>query len=340
MQSQIPAPPPPSPAHIFQTLNAYQQTAALKAAIELDLFTHISHGAKTAGEIAAGAKASQRGIRILCDYLALQGFLTKEGNSYGLSADTGFFLNRDSPAYFGGAIQFLNSPMLMKNYDDLAGAVRKGGCLKAEGTVGPEDPIWVDFARGMAPMMVIPAEMIAKLLGADRGEPWKVLDIAAGHGVYGITIAKQNPNARVVAVDWAGVLAVASENAKKWGVAERHSILPGSAFDVEFGTGYDVVLITNFLHHFDPPTNEKFLKKVYAALKPGGRAVTLEFVPNEDRVSPPETAGFSLVMLASTPAGDAYTFSELDRMLRTAGFSQNQLHQLPPTPNQAIVSVK
>ena len=55
----------------------------------------------------------------------------------------------------------------------------------------------------------------------------------------------------------------------------------------------------------------------------GGRAVTLEFVPNEDRISPPDAAGFSLMMLAATPSGDAYTFSELDRMLRNAGFSRS-----------------
>jgi ubiquinone/menaquinone biosynthesis C-methylase UbiE len=339
MQSQTPA-QQPSPLRIFETLNAYMQTAALKTAIELDLFTHIAHGANTAREIGTRIQASERGIRILCDYLVVHGFLTKNANSYRLTADSGTFLNRDSPAYFGSAIQFLCSPMLTQNYDDLTGAVRKGGSMKAEGTVGPDDPIWVDFARGMAPMMMMPAEMIAKLLSTERGEPWKVLDIAAGHGIYGITIAKQNPNARIVAVDWARVLGVASENAKKWGVAERHRTLPGSAFDVEFGSGYDVVLITNFLHHFDPPTNEKLLKKIHAALKPGGRAVTLEFIPNEDRVTPPESAGFSLIMLASTPAGDAYTFPEFERMLRNAGFSRNELHQLPPTPHRAIVSVK
>src|SRR5207248_3593706 len=113
----------------------------------------------------------------------------------------------------------------------------------------------------------------------------------------GVTLARHNPKAKIVAVDWANVLQVAKENAQKAGVADRHSLLPGSAFEVDFGKDYDIVLITNFLHHFDLPTNEKFLKKVYAALKPGGRAVILEFVPNEDRVSPPESAGFALVML-------------------------------------------
>ncbi len=75
--------------------------------------------------------------------------------------------------------------------------------------------------------------------------------------------------------------------------------------------GYDVILLTNFLHHFDVPTNEKLLRKVYAALAPGGHAVALEFVPNDDRISPPMSAKFSLVMLANTVSGDAYTFRRI-----------------------------
>ncbi len=109
---------------------------------------------------------------------------------------------------------------------------------------------------------------------------------------------------------------------------------------MDYGEGYDVVLLTNFLHHFDPPTNEKLLRKVHAALADGGRAVTLEFVPNDDRVSPLGVAGFSLVMLAGTPSGDAYTFAEFDRMFKNAGFSKSEIHELPQVVQQLIVSQK
>jgi len=331
----------PSPMRIFEAFTAYQKTAALKAAIDLDIFTHIAKGATTAKQLATHARASERGVRILCDYMVVQGFLSKNGNSYGLTPDTEAFLNRQSPTYIGDATQFLCSPDLRKHWDDLSAAVRKGGTTaEDDGTIEPENPIWVDFARGMTNLMTLPAELLARLIGADRSEPWKVLDIAAGHGMFGVTIAKHNPKAKIVAVDWASVLQVATENAKRVGVADRHTLLPGSAFDVQFGNDYDLVLVTNFLHHFDLPTNEKLLKKVNAALKPGGRVVILEFVPNEDRVSPPESAGFPLVMLAGTPAGDAYTYSEHQGILRSAGFKRDELHALPPTPNQAIVAWK
>jgi ubiquinone/menaquinone biosynthesis C-methylase UbiE len=171
-------------------------------------------------------------------------------------------------------------------------------------------------------------------------EACKVLDIAAGHGMYGIALARHNPNAEVVAVDWKNVLAVARENAEKAGVSGRHRSIEGSAFEVDFGDEYDIVLITNFLHHFNAETNESFLRKVHRALKPGGRAVTVEFVPNEDRLTPKIPAEFSLLMLANTPEGDAYTFSELERMYRNAGFRSIQLHEIPPSPQRVAIGVK
>ena len=124
------------------------------------------------------------------------------------------------------------------------------------------------------------------------------------------------------------------------GVADRYHTIPGSAFDVDFGSGYDVVLLTNFLHHFDVPTVESLLKKVHASLGDGGVAATLEFVPNSDRVSPPGVAGFSLIMLATTPRGDAYTFEEFDRMFKNAGFVKNEIHSMEPGIEQLIVSRK
>lgn len=339
MSSQ--AAPQPSPQLFFSTINAYQKTEALKAAIELEVFTAIGEGNSAAADIAKRCGASERGTRILCDFLCIMGFLTKEGSAYALTLDSSVFLDRRSPAYMGGAVEFIGSPMLTDGFRNFAESVRQGGTTLSDGgTVAPENPVWVKFARGMAPMMAMPAQTLAKLVDPAGEKKLKILDIAAGHGLYGLAFATNNPQAEIVALDWPAVLEVAKENANNAGVAERYSTIEGSAFDVDFGSGYDLILLTNFLHHFDPPTCESLLKKVHAALGDSGRAVTLEFVPNEDRISPPDAAGFSVMMLGSTPSGDAYTFSELDRMLTNAGFSSSEIHQLPPGIQQAIISQK
>jgi ubiquinone/menaquinone biosynthesis C-methylase UbiE len=322
----------------MRTLTAYQEAAALKGAIDLELFSAVAEGADTAEALAERCAASLRGVRILADYLTVLGFLTKAGGRYGLTPESAAFLDRRSPMYVGGVSGFLASEFLISEFQDVASVVRRGAPLGHVNGLDPEHPMWVDFARSMMPMMMMPAQMMAEALGADGGEPWKVLDIAAGHGVFGIVVAQRNPNARIVASDWANVLEFAQENAQRFGVADRYEILAGSAFEVDFGSDYDLVLLPNFLHHFDALTNEGLLRKVHAALKPGGRVAILEFVPNEDRVSPPWSAGFSMIMLAGTPAGDAYTFPELQRMLANAGFGEVERSDLRPTPQTLIVA--
>ena len=331
----------PSPERIFSILNAFQQTAALKTGIELDIFTAIGTGAATAAEIAAKIGASERGVRILCDYFTIMELLSKSDSRYSLTADSALFLDRNSPACVNSIVGFLSASWHKKNVESLTAAVRKGGSVGAEAdNTKPQDEVWVSFARSMAPLTIPAANFIAQLVGAPEARPMKVLDIAAGHGNYGITIAKKNPNARVVAVDWPAVLAVAVENAQAADISDRYTTQPGSAFETDLGTGYDFVLLTNIFHHFDPPTCEKLMRRVHAALKPGGKTITLEFVPNEDRVTPPVSASFSLNMLVGTKAGDAYTLSEYERMFANAGFGKTTLQQVPNSPQQVMVTGK
>jgi 2-polyprenyl-3-methyl-5-hydroxy-6-metoxy-1,4-benzoquinol methylase len=228
-------------------------------------------------------------------------------------------------------------PELTEPFHKLSEVVRSGRTtLPGEGTVSPDNPIWVTFARQMAPLIYPSALEVAETV-AGEGE-LRVLDIAAGHGLFGILIAQRNPYAHVTALDWPGVLEVASENARKFGVAARHSLRPGDAFQVDLAGPYDLVLVTNFFHHFDQPACEALMRRIHDALVPGGICVTLDFVPEPDRVSPPTPASFAMMMLGSTAAGDAYTFAEYESMFRNAGFVSSKMRTLQKAPETLILS--
>ena len=330
---------PATPAVVFDNLMAFQRTFALKAAIDLDIFRAVGQGPGDVSSIARHAKASERGTRILCDFLVVAGLLQKENGHYRHTPSSAAFLDPSSPNCLASVSRFLSNPMIRGPYEHLADIVRAGRTvLPGEGSVDPENPAWVEFAQSMAPMMAGLAGPLAALALQGRTGPMRVLDIAAGHGLFGIEIAKQNPQAHVTGLDWAPVLEVALDNAKKAGVQDRYDMLPGSAFDVDFGGPYDIVLLTNFLHHFDPDTNVGLLKKIRSVLKPGGSVATLEFVPNDDRVSPPQPATFSMTMLTSTIAGDAYTFRELSEMHRQAGFGTATAHPIPMSPHTVVLA--
>ena len=338
MSSEPTAAGGPSPALVFETLSGYQRTAALRAAIEIDLFRAVGEGPGEVAAIARRCSSSERGIRILCDYLTVLGLLGKTDGRYSLTETSAMFLDPRSPACLATTARFLGNPMLREPFDRLTEIVRTGRTvLPGEGSVERENPAWVEFAHSMAPMMAPMAGPLGVIALRGARGPVSVLDVAAGHGLFGIEVAKQNSAARVLAVDWAPVLEVARANARRAGVHERYETRPGSAFEVDLGGPHDIALLTNFLHHFDPPTCVVLLKRVRASLRRGGRVAALEFVPNDDRVSPPMAAAFSLTMLATTQAGDAYTHRELEAMYQASGFADVSAHPLPAGPHTVVV---
>ena len=280
---------PLNPGLVFEMVNAQQRTAALKAAIDIDLFRAVGEGPGDVASIARHCSASERGIRILCDFLTINGVLVKkEDGSYRHTPTSAAFLDPRSESCMASVAQFLSNPALRGPYEHLAEVVRAGRTnLPGDGTVEPENPVWVQFAEQMAPMMGPMAGPLGKVVLHGQSGPMRVLDIAAGHGLFGIEIAKQNPQAHVTGLDWAPVLRVALDNARK-------------------------------------------------ALRPGGQCATLEFVPNEDRVSPPTPAAFAMTMLTTTAAGDAYTLSELTSMYHEAGFKGIGGHPIPMSPHTIV----
>jgi hypothetical protein len=332
----------PVPERIFATLTGYQTSAALAAAIRLGLFTHVASGADTLAALALAAGASERGVRALANHLVAHGFLEKHGERYRCSAESAAFLDERKPEYLGPITTFLNSPGLMRCFDDVVEAVRRGGTAeRGGGTVTGENPVWVEFARAMLPMARVFAPSVADAV-CKSGAPRRVLDVAAGHGLYGIELARRSPECEVVFQDWPSVLAVARAHAEGAGLAKRAHSLPGSAFEVEFrapgDVGFDAILVTNFLHHFERALCVRFLAKCRAALAPRGRVAVLELALADDRVSPPHPAAFDLVMLATTPRGESYPLSEYEGMFVDAGLARPERHDLPTGAHAVLVA--
>ena len=334
----------PSPELFLKAVMAYRDSAAIKGAVELDLFSALAQGVDTAAGLAEHCQADARGMRILCDYLCVMGLLEKSGSSYALTGDSAVFLDRNSPAYMGDVVNFLLDPFFIRDIGDVARAVRKGGvATSVEGSDVPGHPMWVTFAQSMTGLNRMPAGLLADVVCADltdsgAGGQVKVLDIAAGSGIFGIALAEKHPQAEITAVDWPNVLEVALENARRADVGQRYNTIPGSAFEVETGTGYRVILLCNFLHHFDAATCTKFLARMRKALAADGKLYTLEFVPNEDRISPPFVAGFDLHMLRQTPAGDTYTAAEYEEIFAAAGLEMTASTPLTGTAYTVVVA--
>ena len=219
--------------------------------------------------LAKRCSASERGIKSSVHIWPRSAFFRKMLRCIRWQRTQPLFWIRDRPRTGVAAAEAISGEALVEAFSALTEAVRRGGtALPAGGTLSPEHPVWVEFARAMSAPGAFLARLLAECLDKEASRPTKVLDIAAGHGLYGIEFAKRHSEAHVFAVDWPDVLAVARGNADAAGVASRfHSIL-GYALTVDLGTGYDLALITHFLPDLDSTT--AMLKRIHSALVKDG----------------------------------------------------------------------
>ncbi|MBN9659428.1 MAG: methyltransferase domain-containing protein [Acidobacteria bacterium] len=328
---------PPSPLKFMEAINGIQKAAVARAAVELDVFTLVARGHETVESLATATGCAPRGIRVLMDALTVLEMLEKQNGAYRLTPDSAVFLNRDSPEFMADSILFTHSDFVQRAFQSFTEAVRLGGAaVEAEGTVSDSHPVWIQYARGMMALARPQARKVVELAPAAN----RILDIATGHGLFGILLLQAHPQATCLAVDWENVLPNAVENARAAGVEDRFQTLAGSAFEVELGTGYDTVLLPNFLHHFQPAACVRLLRRLADAMVPGGRLFVIAPIPNDDRVSPSAPAWFATMMLATTPSGDAYTTSEYAGLLREAGFLEPEFHSVTGSARSVLVSTK
>lgn len=321
----------------FEAMQAYHRTAALTVAIKLDVVTLIGGGAATSEALAEKTSTSIRGMRILCDFLTVMGLLQKQDGAYSAAEPGRRYLDRSSPAWIGSAIDFFAAPeMLSLVLDDPVSYVRRGGS-SGLAYLSPGHPIWLRYANAVTPIARVTAKRAAAHLANRPSPPAKVLDVAVGHGFYGIELATAFPEAVVTAVDWPSVLELATANAREAGVSDRYRTVAGSAFEVDWGNDFDLVVLANILHFLSPEECAALLRKVKSSLSPRGQACAVEFVPNEDRVSPPTQAMFAYLMLATSPGGDAHTLSDYDNIARAAGFRGATARLLRPTPESLVM---
>jgi 2-polyprenyl-3-methyl-5-hydroxy-6-metoxy-1,4-benzoquinol methylase len=323
------------PDSIFQVLLGYRSASTLRAAIELDCFSAIAAGKRTAGAISASRGGTERSIRILLDALCAIAptLLRKAGGRYGLTPLSRRFLVRSSREFVGRLMPLYGHRLMWDAFYDLPRAVRSGTSVQPQNAHTPRQPFWEDFARATAEDAVPKAEAMVRLL---RKVPagCEILDVGCGSGAYGATFARRIPGSKLTLFDQPNVLRTTR---RLVGVRARY--IAGDLFTTPFGGPYDVVIASHIFHHFDRRECAGLARKMAGALKPGGRLVIQEFVPDEGRAKKAQPLLFAVTMLVWSRAGDAYTFREIRGFLREAGLGRISYHPLGQ-PGDVIIAAK
>ncbi|MBI4770497.1 MAG: methyltransferase domain-containing protein [Chloroflexi bacterium] len=187
-----------------------------------------------------------------------------------------------------------------------------------------------DLARAVAPA-------VADALALPEERPLRALDVGGGHGGYSIGLAQRYPNLTATVFELPRVVPVTREIIARAGASQRVRVQEGNFQADDLGGGYDVALLFGVLVGEAPEGRAALIKKVFAALGPGGRIVLREFLLTPDRTGPPEAALFALQMLLATDGGGASTTEELGAWLCDAGFAPPQVITLPAWVGSALV---
>jgi C-methyltransferase len=326
---------------LLEMAQAVRRAGVLCAALDLAVFDGMADGPVESHELARQLHVHPRGMLVLLRALAAIGLLHTDGARYRLVPGVDRVLVSSSPDFFGETLRLAVSRYEWDALGRLSEAVRRGGTVLDENAETPEYPFWEDLARTPTPHTPLVADLLADVLA-----PWvagrprlEVLDVACGHGLYGFTVARRHPQARVRSVDWANVLRVAREHAGRLGVLDRVELTAGDMFDTPLGGPYDLTLVTNVLHHFSAERVTVMLRRLADVTRPDGRIGIVAITADaRDPASDPVPHLFSALMLAWTHEGESHSLDRYRELLAATGFGEPTVHGLQGVPLRLLVA--
>jgi ubiquinone/menaquinone biosynthesis C-methylase UbiE len=329
---------PVTPMKFMNDLWAARLSLTLIAAIEMDVFTLIAEGNRTAEAIAKAVKAPKRGVERLLDALVGMEYLTRRGTQLGLTKVADTFLVRTKPSFIGAMAD--ESRITLPGWMRLAEVIRSGKSIEQVDTAQGRE-FFPRLVQAIFPMSYNAARsLLGALSPAKLKNVQRILDVAAGSGAWSLPFAQALPKARVTAVDYPEVTAVTRQYATQFGVAERYDYLEGDLRQLDFGQQqYDIVILGHIIHTEGEKWGKTLISKSYKALKHGGMLIIAEMIPNDTRTGPVFPLLFGLNMILHTTEGDVFTTAQYRQWLKQAGFTSVKLIEAQ-SPSPLIVATR
>lgn len=313
---------------LLELLTRYQTPAILMAAHELGVFAALGEGPATVPELAGRLGVPERSLGILLRACAALGLLSCSAERFANGPLAAKTLVPGSAGYIGRLVD--KEAFFYRSWGRLAECVRHDSADLAP------FPVRVRSDPLTAHNFLLALDDIAALFGGgfveafDLGACRRLLDVGGGVGSYAVALARAYPALQVTIAELPEVVPWARDFVAAAGLSERIDVVALDFSTAEFPTGYDAILLANVLHDHPTVVNQGLLAKAHRALPAGGRVVVYDFLLEEDRIHPVDSALFAVMMLVENQGGNAYSGPEIVSWISGAGFGQVALRRLPP----------
>ncbi len=300
----------------------FQRAKILFTALEADVFERLKED-RTADEVASEVGWHPRGARMLLDGLVALELVEKVGGRYRNGE-----IARD--CLVEGAPRDQRNILRHKGYS-WANWARLDELVETGGPAGREERDEKETRAFICGMNDIARESAAGLVESLDLSPYRhMLDLGGGPATYSLAFLRANPELHATVLDLPQVVPIGKEVSEAAGLADRVSFLEGDMRTDPYGSGYDLVLVSNIVHSWSFDTNREIVRKCYDALTPGGTLIVKDFLLDPGRTGPAFGLIFALHMFVNTEEGDTYTIDDAAAWTDTAGFEPGELKDLTP----------
>ena len=169
---------------------AYAPPLIISAGVNNKVFDSLQNGAKTSEQIAGETGASARALRILMNALVGLDLLKKDRlERYSLTPESAAFLLSNRPGTHAGFFGTI-APQLISRWVRLSDIVREGRPAVAVNQETEGTEFFSQLVENIIPMSYPPAQTLGDHLQLVKTkDEIRVLDLAAGSGIWGIALA-------------------------------------------------------------------------------------------------------------------------------------------------------
>lgn len=319
----------------------FMASKALFVALHVGVFTRLSEGPKSAGELAREAGVRENRMTTLLTALNAIGLLVREGSAFANSPGAQAFLVQGAKYDFGDYLRFQIDRQMFPFMQGLEAVVKDD----MEPDQIDSYARWMDdpeearlYSESQHSGSIGPARTLARMV--DLSEARSLLDVAGGTGAFAIELCRAWPNLKVTILDFPNVVKLGERFVAEAGLSDRIDFIPGNALEAEWPEGQDALIMSYLFNGVPGESIPDLARHAFRVLNPGGRYIVHDFMVEDDRSGPTLAALWQLQHMAFTPAAKSITPDWVSGVMAGAGFAGIRVEELIPAMTKVVMAAR